>query len=130
DQCGNFTIGDQHFLVLKNEHKNWDHARKKCEEKGLDLAEPKDYKAVVNYLDENCENDNEWWLGGKGDGSNVVTISGTALDNNDPMWLRADGSRTWDFHEASRCLYLQAHDKNKPIYTHYCQLMHKIPLCG
>ncbi|CAL4059713.1 unnamed protein product, partial [Meganyctiphanes norvegica] len=54
DKCGNFTSGDQQFLVLKNEHKNWNDARKKCEEMGLDLAEPKDYKAVVDYLDENC----------------------------------------------------------------------------
>ncbi|CAL4064314.1 unnamed protein product, partial [Meganyctiphanes norvegica] len=72
--------------------------------------------------------DNAWWIGGRGDDSQMVTISGTALDNNNPLFWFAP-LPSWNY-KKSECLYISSYaPKDTPLHVHSCADK-KIPLCG
>ncbi|CAL4070568.1 unnamed protein product, partial [Meganyctiphanes norvegica] len=66
---------------------NWDDARIFCQEKGLDIFQPKDAPAVAIYLEDKYDAD-RYWVGARGNGTHMVWVSGDVLTEDDPWTIK------------------------------------------
>jgi len=122
---------EQRFIVLgQNKGVTWQRARTLCQDAGYDLADLAnphiDATRLASYL-LTKHNLRYYWLGGKGQGSNIAYLSGQVLEPQSPLWRKPDhGFQT----STNFCMYIRDDGNPNPLGTFNCQdNTYMAPLC-
>ncbi|CAL4152427.1 unnamed protein product, partial [Meganyctiphanes norvegica] len=122
---------EQRFIVLgQNKGVTWQRARTLCQDAGYDLADLAnphvDATRLASYL-LTKHNLRYYWLGGKGQGSNIAYLSGQVLEPQSPLWRKPDHG----FQSSTNyCMYIRDDGNPNPLGTFNCQdNTYMVPLC-
>ncbi|CAL4145417.1 unnamed protein product, partial [Meganyctiphanes norvegica] len=89
DGCpGGFFLSTQCFTIFRDQPSNWTDAVKRCQSKGLVLAEPSDTVAVPlrRFLLERY-GDGSFWVNARGNQRKIMWQRGNkALEDDSPLW--------------------------------------------
>ncbi|CAL4090633.1 unnamed protein product [Meganyctiphanes norvegica] len=103
-ECNAILLGPECFEIIKYPM-DWQTGRKLCQDKLGDLANPLNPIALSHYLNVNDNQHQYYWLGGRGDGTDIRWNDGTIISRNSALWLNITQNGILGY-GPSVCLYL------------------------
>ncbi|CAL4063812.1 unnamed protein product, partial [Meganyctiphanes norvegica] len=125
------TCGRDRFVRF-GEKMIWNDARSLCKSHGLDMYHPIDLLKLAEYLEKNptgSRSADNHWLGARGNGYNMVWLSGEVIPRNNPLWYStaANNFQTYD------CAFVLTHSKwyqyGTVLSAYRCHYKYAV-LCG
>ncbi|CAL4119065.1 unnamed protein product [Meganyctiphanes norvegica] len=82
-----FTLGSQTFVAFPTKMGSWYNAKAFCEERGFVMAEPRDPNKLAKHLRSLVDvEQNYYWTGARGDGTQINWPSGGIMDSSSKWW--------------------------------------------